>query len=232
MITLKEILQEIQDRNFETPTEVYATNPAPKYRRLLTFANQAVRKIIMAHDWSLLKRQHTVNVVDGQELYPLPEDYYSLINQTTYRGSTYFPIDFVANSQSIAFRRNYDIGQVHTGRLYRGQLEFVNFPAGPVTLEYMSNGLVLHENGDSDLKFTADDDQFGADYSGLDELIVLGTLAIYLRAKQSDGLDVAIQDYASELKQQIYNDSGARYINNRGYDVPVKQAPFNPDYEI
>lgn len=233
MITLKNILQEVQERNFETSAVTYASNPAPKYRRLVKFANQAVRKIINAHDWSFLKKTATITIVDGTTLYDKPADYYRLIEDTAYRGNSYFPVEFPASDQSIEYRKQHNVGQIYQGRFYQGGIEFVNLPEGDITFEYVSDRMVQKYIDESyGLKFTNDNDVFVPDSELLDELIILGTTALYLTAKRDESAGQAVAEYMYELNQQKYNDVGARTIND--LQQPSQKRTLwrhNPNYE-
>lgn len=230
-MTLKELLNKVQERSRETPETVYASNNKPRIRRLIQYANQANKRILAAHKWSYFKKQGVVNVIDGTTLYSLPSDFYRLVNDTMHRGSTFVPINFVASSQDVALQNNYNTGKLNTGRIVGGQLELINFPAGQVTYEYISNGLVqLNATGGSTLSvdFTEDNDTFL--YPNLDELLVCATHWLYQRSKGGETANEAKDDYIIELRAQRINDTGSRIIDNTGPKYNRLTPPFNPDY--
>lgn len=215
MITLKEILTEVEERNFQTPGGVYASSAKPQHRRLVSFANMACRDLIKAHDWSFLKEQGTITVVDGTTLYAKPDNFYRMIPDTFYRNGSYFRIDFPANDQAIEYRKAHNVGQVYEGRFYQGQFELINLPPGDLSYLYIKDEFVQSDADDSySIKFTDDNDTFLPDIDNLDELIVLATEAIYLERKQDSGAVSARAQYQSELDEQIANDIGSRSLND------------------
>lgn len=233
MITLKQILTAVEERNFQTPGGVYASSAKPQHRRLVNFANMACRDIIRAHDWSFLKEQGTITVVDGTTLYAKPDNFYRLIHDTFFRDGSYFRIEFPANDQSIEYRKAHNVGQIYEGRFYQGQIELVNLPAGGLTYLYIKDELVQSDADDSyGIKFTDDNDTFLPDIDNLDELIVLATEAIYLERKEDSGAAGARAQYQRELKEQINNDIGSRSLNDleTGYSRRTLWK-HNPSYD-
>ena len=229
-MNLKELLTQVQKRSRETIAVTYTSNNDPKIARLPTYADQAVRKIINANEWGFLKKLATITVVDGTTLYDLPSDYFGLVSDTMHRGSTFIPINFVANSQDIVLQKNYNTGQINTGRLYQGKVELINYPAGEATFEYVSNGFVQDAaTSNLGLGFNSDNDEF--QYPALDELLICATHWMYLRSKGDESAGAAFEDYRDELRRQKINDQGARIIDNTGPRYARIHPPFNPDYE-
>lgn len=235
MITLKNLLIEVQNRCFETPAGAYMSNPDPKYKRLVTFANQAVRKILDAHDWNMLIYKALFDVVDGVDYYDLPYDFYRLVSDTTYKAGSYFPVTFPDTDQSIEKAKQYGGSGKYLGRFIGNSVEFVNVPPGTVSFMYVRKSMVTPESDGGDeplstIDFQRDSDIFLPNTSALDELLILGTQALYMRARGAEGADVVVSDYTYQLKQQIYNDTGARTLNDVCSEHPRVLWKHNPDY--
>ncbi len=220
MLKLKDVLKEVQDRSFETISEVFATNPNPAVRRLVSFANMALDEIVKAHEWSWLKREHRLTasdeeVVDGKKLYPMPSDFDRLISDTAYEENSYYEFEFPESDQIFALLANSSVGTVRRrGRFFNGKIELLDTPASDMLFTYITNSFVKINDQTFSQRFVTDNDTLNVPDSRLDELLIRGVTAMYHTGKQSASAQTSIELFKTKLAQQIKADTGARTIND------------------
>ena len=136
MSTLKEILNSVCDDNLLERGSSYATNVKPEYNRFIRHANKAVQDILSEGDWGKLKKRHTVTVVDGTNLYDLPNDFYSLLHDTANTASGIRVVDLPASDARVADSDTYNTN-FEMGRILGDQIELIDVPEGDFTFMYL-----------------------------------------------------------------------------------------------
>lgn len=219
MTQLRTILDDVMEFVFDVEYGNYTSNTNPDARRMVAFANRAVNNIMEAHDWSQLRKTHTVTVVDGTTLYDLPSDFRRMISDTAFRPSSYRPVMLPSNDQFFAYAKTRSAYFEFMGRLVGDQVELINTPAGDVSFDYVSNGSITSaDTSQPTAKFTNDNDVWNLD----DELLKRGVIAVYSRQSGDESAALNTGDYTYWLERMKAQDVGARVIN----DVQVRYKDY------
>lgn len=205
-MNLKEILTSMLEYLGEEPSDNYTANPDVNYKRLLSIANASLADISQAHTWSILKKTHTINIVDGVNLYALPTDFDRLIDDTTYTNN--YEVDLPTSDAVIAYNNYYGSNYNYQGRLVDDQLEFINVPESELTFNYVSRHYVKSQGGDLKEKFTDDYDTTVFD----DELLIRSIRQRY-REQVGEPSNIDAQDLSNRLRHLKIADVGAKSFN-------------------
>ena len=211
MSTLKEILNSVCDDNLLERGSSYATNVKPEYNRFIRHANKAVQDILSEGDWGKLKKRHTVTVVDGTNLYDLPNDFYSLLHDTANTASGIRVVDLPASDARVADSDTYNTN-FEMGRILGDQIELIDVPEGDFTFMYLGTNPIqsaLATEGVYTNVFATDEDEWLLN----DELLIRGILWRWGKAEGREGWQIDLQDFNNYLSAQKGRDTGARVIN-------------------
>jgi len=215
-MNLKDILTDVLNYMGEEPDDHYVGNIDSNYARLVVFANSAISDIVKAHDWSLLKKQATITVVDGTVLYDLPTDFDRLITDTSYTNDS--RVSLPTKDKIFAYDNN---SICYEGRLIGGQIEFRNIPPGDVTFNYVSKYAVQNNLAVNQERFTRDDDEWLLD----DELLMRMIRQRYSMQAGEQDPSVA-QDVTNRFKKLIFADVGARKFTAGSRESSELHPPY------
>ena len=204
-MNLKEILSNSLEYMGEESSDIYVGAITINYSRLPSMANAAVSDIIGAHDWSFLKKTHSISIVDGTELYDLPFDYSRMIVDTMY--VNYIKIEFPATDKSISRNLSCDKNQA---RIIGGKLQFTRTNPGTVTFDYISSSVVLSSIGQGQSRFLTDFDEWQLD----DELLMRSIRHRYALQVGDPSAGTAASDVQVRIAELKSIDTGTRSFNS------------------
>jgi hypothetical protein len=176
---------------------------------LAATANEMAERIAEAHEWQLLKRQHSITGNGSDDAWDLPADFDRLpLAQQVWSSARSYPLEQVTDEDEWLGRQVVFPGGMTTGSfiIIGGQMVFDPVLASGEVAKfyYLTNLAVEDEDGETKAAFTADTDTFR-----LDERLL--KLAIIWRWKQAKGLpfEVWLADFNLLLAQRVGRD-GAR----------------------
>lgn len=208
MATLKTILDSVCDDDILERGSSYATNTKPEYNRFLRHANKALEDIMSQGNWGKLKKRHTVTVIDGTTLYDLPDDFYSMLNDTGNTETGIRNVELPASDSRVSDSDTYNTN-FEMGRILGDQIELIDVPAGDFTFMYIGTNPVQPAVYTTTSEFTSDDDEWLLS----DELLKRGILWRWRKAENHPDWQIDLQDFNNYLASQKGRDTGARVIN-------------------
>jgi hypothetical protein len=122
------------------------TSPEQTLIQMWALLNSCGNELCLYHDWQYLRRVQSIVGVDGQTLYPRPDDFSHQINQTIWDKASQRPVAGPISPQGWAVIKNSAIstGPFMRYRITEDSVELN--PAPPpgesVNYEYVSNGWV------------------------------------------------------------------------------------------
>lgn len=220
------------------PTAVI-TSTDQTVRTLLALVNREGKNLAKLRNtwgggWTILEKEHTFTVTDGDEDYAFPADFGQLIFDTAWNRTTFFELRGSLSPQqwqiarsglvaSPALRLRYRIKRA-SGSTREFFLDPIPTATGDtVVYEYVSNQWVSNAAGDTfRTAFAADDDT-----SLLDEDLL--EMGLVWRFKQSKGLAFAAElaEYEIERDRRIAADPGPTKLFNarRRFKLPPANVP-------
>lgn len=196
--------------------------------QMIAMANRAVREIREFYDWSALAESEHFDIVGGQDRYPLPDDYYSVISDSAWETDGSRKCDFpVPRNRWFMYKFSSltDAGTLRM-RLYGNEIELhdPSISTG-FDLEYVSKYLILDSGSNRKETFTKDTDTFVLD----DDLVIKGTQAYWTRAKQMPMAGDAMDDFMDALRFEVGRDNSGQTIGGTGPRID-RRSPYYPLY--
>ena len=226
MSTLVTMLNEVLGEAGFLERTSFADSPDPDDKQMVYIANRVVEDIRSFYDWSLLAKTHHVTIVGGQDRYPLPEDYYSVVSDSAWETNGSRKCDFpVPRNRWFMYKFSSlsDAGTIRA-RLYGDEIE-LHEPSVSTgfDLEYITRYLVEDTGGTPKAKFNNDTDVFILE----DDLLIKGVLARWARTKMMPQADAWKRDYDNEMTYQVGRDSSGQTIGGTGPRVD-RRSPYYP----
>ncbi len=225
MSTLVTMLNEVLGEAGFLERTSFADSPDPDDKQMVHIANRVVEDIRSFYDWSLLAKTHHVTIVGGQDRYPLPDDYYSVVSDSAWETNGSRKCDFpVPRNRWFMYKFSSltDAGTVRA-RLY-GNVIQINDPsvATEIDLEYVSKYVVTDSAGTPKEKFTKDTDLFVLD----DELLIKGVKARWAGTKMMPMAKDWKDEFQEELRFHVGLDSSGQTIG--GGPTRDRRGPYYP----
>lgn len=185
-MTLLTICQNVADDvGVERPATIIG-NPDRTAKRLLRAANRE-GQLLAKQDWSILQLPHEFQTVADQDAYDLPDDYESLLSDTSWDRTNYWRMRGGLTAKEWQFRKSAIIattGARKDFRIKRGAGNVRQYFIDPVptdvvdlVFEYKSKGWNQSSTGVIQSKWMADTDTGIVD----EDLIEMGVLWRYLK---------------------------------------------------
>ena len=198
----------------------------PDDKQMVAIANRVMEDIRTFYDWSALVKTFHVDVQTGQTVYPLPEDYYSLVSDSAWEtnGSRKVDLPVPRNRWFVyKFSSLTDAGTVRA-RLYGDSIE-IHEPSVTTgfDLEYVTRYLVESSDGTPKATFTKDTDVFLLE----DDLLIKGVLARWGRTKMMPMAPDWDREYKQELTYQVGRDNSGQTIGGTGTRID-RRSPYYP----
>lgn len=203
-------------------------------RQMFSLANDTLEELGKM-DWPQLDTTYSLNTVVNQIPYPLPDDYARFATDTAFVTSEYYSLRGSLTPKEWALRRNGMAQYLGLLRYrvfgYPATLQFVPAPqtVQNVTIEYLSNFLVLGNDNTRRALYTQD-----TDVSIVPEELVRKGLK--WRIKHAKGLDYSqdFNDYetsCAEMFAQAINlpSTPVAYRYPWGNDADYLAGPYVPD---
>lgn len=184
--------------------------------------NTAGEELMQAYPWEFLVRSHQITTVQGQSVYPLPDDFGYMINQTGWEQSQNVPLGGPLSAQDWTYLKGRNLAQntlYASFRIAQGELHI--YPDPPpsgldITFEYITINWATDEAG------TTPQDKVvrGTDIPLYDKTLI--TRYVKLKYLESAGFstDKAQDDFAQTFSFLTGFDKGAEIVSaggNRGY---------------
>lgn len=200
------------ETGFESPSFLIG-NADPTAVQLLGLIKRETRSISDMFEWQALRIRGTFDFVDGQEAYPLPDDFKDYIPKTMWNFTSRRPIITPINAEDYEIQKNYLItsGIDKMAYIYDNQIFITPVPgeADTINFEYMTLNLYKTDLGIGIPDITADTDSpIVREY-----LVELGVKLRFLVAK---GIDHTFElvDYDRQVMKAIETDGFKQKILN------------------
>lgn len=210
-MTLLEIIQTVTDElALPRPAQIQATND-DQIRQLSALVNREGKELLRRHIWAPLLVEGVLTTVDAQNAYALPTDFDRFVNQTFYDRSQRRQVMGPNTPQEWQWRLSEQVASEFYRQFRIRGTSASNLLIYPTpgtdgqTLyyEYVSKNWGEDDAGTGKETLTLD-----TDVSRLDaDLIVLGTIWRFLRAKGMDYADYT-SSYMSRLNTLMAADGG------------------------
>lgn len=196
-----------------TKPQVVVSSADTGTQQLLSILTMVGESLLNDFDFQDLTKEYSFTTVLGTELYALPSDFSSIINQTVWDRTTHLPLlgpkssqewQYIKGSLSSAgsFRTRY--------RLIGNQIKLHPVPSSSnqIWFEYVSTAWVKDASGTLKTSITADSDTVVFD----DRLIIAG---VKLKYREAQGLDTtsAARDWEYQYRQVLDNNKGAPVLS-------------------
>lgn len=204
----------------------FADSADPDDKQMVAMSNRVMEDIRTFYDWSTLARTAHIDIVTGQNRYPLPDDYYTLVSDSAWEtdGSRKVDIPVPRNRWFMyKFSSLTDAGTVRA-RLYGNEIE-LHEPSvtNGFDLEYITKYLVEDSAGTPKAQFTKDTDVFILE----DDLLIKGVLARWGRTKMMPMAPDWDREYKQELTYQVGRDNSGQTIGGIGPRID-RRSPYYP----
>ncbi|MES0385716.1 MAG: hypothetical protein ABUJ98_14175 [Hyphomicrobium sp.] len=185
-MTLLTLCQNVADDvGVERPTTIVG-NPDRTAKRLLRAATRECQ-LLAKQDWSILQRPHEYSTVAGVDAYDLPDDFESLLSDTSWDRTNYWLIrggmtakEWQVRKSAIiattAFRKEFRIKR-GAGNVRQYFIDPVPTEADDLVFEYKSKGWAQSSTGVVQSQWLADTDTAILD----EDLVEMGVLWRYLK---------------------------------------------------
>lgn len=209
-VTILEIAQQVAALiSVEQPSALFSSTDRTELE-LRSVAVEAMERILRAHDWERLKVLAEFSGDGTTDAFALPEDFLRMPKDAEI-WSTRWERPLVAVSSEHWLRldiRQYD-NVVGTWTTFGGNINFRPALSSDESAKfwYISNKIVLAENGASKATFTADTDRFLLD----DRLLKMCMIWVWREQKQLEYSE-ELRNYEIALGREISDDKNARII--------------------
>lgn len=223
-ITATEILNRAAaEVGFAPVTDPYASQEQI-FQQMQYLLNTAGEELMQAYPWEFLVRSHQITTVEGQSVYPLPDDFGYMINQTGWERSQNVPLGGPLSAQDWTYLKGRDLAQNTLYASFRiAQGEFNIYPDPPpsgldinfeyITINWANNGGMPPDEQDKII--------IGSDKPLYDKTLI--TRYLKLKYLESAGFDTtkAQDDFAQSFSFLTGFDKGASIVsagrNHRAY---------------
>jgi len=140
-MTLLQILNNVLMQSSFLKKSTFTNNPDPDDEQMVAIANRVAYEIFNFYDWGGLRNVAILNMVEGQRVYDVPEDYQSIVPDSAWETDGSRKVD-IPTSDSMWYQ--YKFSSLTTGgtiraRFYSDQIEVIEpFNGGSFTYEYVS----------------------------------------------------------------------------------------------
>jgi hypothetical protein len=204
----------------------FADSPDPDDKQMVHMANRVVEDIRTFYPWSSLVKTHHVDIVTGQDRYPLPADYYSVVADSAWETDGSRKCDFpVPRNRWFMYKFSSltDAGTIRA-RLYGDEIELHDPSVSTgFDLEYVTRYLVTDSGGNPKPAFTKDTDLFILE----DDMLIKGVMAKWGMTKMMPQTQEWKREYMDELRYQVGRDNSAQTIGGVGPRVD-RRSPYYP----
>jgi hypothetical protein len=183
------------------------------------------RELVMARNWTYLRKEHTFTTVQGTSNYSLPTDFFRMYDQSGWNRTNRLPLGGPLSPQEWQFLKARLVGVVFTVlfRPMNGEMNLypdTNTPGGySIAFEYGSKYWLSSDATPTVL--SKDAPTASTDVVWFDPLLITRSLKLaFLKAK---GLDTtgAEQDYAASLNAAMGADAPNKVLN-------LHRGPMDP----
>lgn len=221
IITANEILNRAAAEVGKKPvTDPYASADEV-FQQMQYLLNTAGEELMQAYPWEFLVRSHQITSVEGQSVYPLPDDFGYMINQTGWERSENIPLGGPLSAQEWTYLKGRDLAENTLYASFRiAQGEFHIYPDPPpsgldinfeyISINWVTNGAIPQVYQDKVI--------LGSDKPLYDKTLI----SRYLKLKylESAGFDTtkAQDDFSQTFSFLTGFDKGAPILNaGNGY---------------
>jgi hypothetical protein len=120
------------------------TSTDPNYIQMCGLLKSVGRELVHQRQWNHLRGEHTFTTVLGQSVYPLPDDYHNMIDQTWWNRTNRLPLGGPMSAQEWQYLKARLVGVVFTV-LFRPMEGAITLHAGRVRHRLRVQLLVLGE---------------------------------------------------------------------------------------
>jgi hypothetical protein len=229
-MNLRDMLNQVLSQSAHIQKANFSNSQDVDDVQMISIANRTQQEIRDYYDWSALRRQYKVSILDGVERYKLPNDYRSFVPDSVWEtdGSKQVEIPVPERRWFMYKFSTFSDGGVMRCRLYGDEIEVHDIsPGEEFDLEYISKWAVGADDGSVKELFNNDNDTFLLD----DQLLILGIQAHWAETKLLPQAQAWRMNFNAKLNEAIGRDSGGRTIGGSPtrsrYD---RNSPYYPLY--
>lgn len=219
--TANDIINKVAAEVGIAPVNEPYSSADPSFVQMQYLLNTAGEELLMAYPWELLTKEHSIQTLDTDSGdYPLPDDFFSMINQTGWERSENVPLGGPLSPQDWAYLLGRDLVSYTIYASFRlSEGLFRIFPQPPpnaldIHYEYISKNWVRDASNPQLFK---DNIQTGADVILYDKTLISRYLKVkFLESKGFDSVK-AQDDFNQTFTLLTGRDKGAVVINVGGY---------------
>ena len=140
-MTLLEILNNVLMQSSFLPKDSFAANADPDDQQMMAIANRVAYEIFNWYDWGIIRNVAVLDLVVGQNSYPVPADYQSIIPDSAWETDGSRKVD-IPTSDAMWYQYKFSslttAGTIRA-RFYGDRIEINEpFAGGSFTYEYIS----------------------------------------------------------------------------------------------
>jgi hypothetical protein len=153
IIQATEILNRVAAEVGKQPVLDPYSSADPVFIQMQYLLNTAGEELMQAYPWEFLVKEHQITTVEGQSVYPLPDDFGYMINQTSWERNENIPLGGPLSAQDWTWLKGRDLAQNTLYASFRiAQGTFNIYPDPPpagldinfeyITINWATNGAI------------------------------------------------------------------------------------------
>lgn len=225
---LKDMINQVLSQSGFLKKSSFTNNPDTDDEQMIAIANRVNKEIMEFYRWTALRKQFTINVIDGQTQYQMPDDYLTVVPESVWQenGSRQVEIP-VPDGRWYMYKFSDESGggQIRA-RMYGKVMEISDPVDGDVIdLEYISNSPVIGDDTLPKELFTDDNDTWLLD----DQVLILGIQAHWMQTKLMPQYQEHMGNYFRKLNNAIGREAASSTIGGIGKNLG-RRDPYYPLY--
>lgn len=224
-MNLRDILNEVLSQSSHIRKANFANSSDVDDVQMVSIANRVADEYRDYFAWPALRVEYSIQIQDGVDRYPMPEDYDGLVPDSVFEDSDTKVEIPTTDRRWYAYKYGDAPSSVIHARMYGHEMQVQDPVAGAtIRMEYRTKWVVVASNGARKERFTDDTDTFLLD----DQVLIRGIQAHWAETKLLPQAAAWGDRYRRILNQNIGQRVGAKTITSG--DHRIGNAPYAPEY--